>query len=396
MSGRENITTRYKFSAEYISNYDEFRDKIFNKTVVPYQVEFQPPPKSTKKICWLECPYCYGASADDSAGDRMPREVAIKTLYEIADGGVKKVIFAGYATDPLNSPYLEDLLEIAIDKKMIFGFNTKALKVSTRLLQLLARTDIQPTSYMSLSIDAGSNEVYNKFHGVTSNPKIYDKVLKNTRDIAKARSMGGSLFDISAAYLINYQNWMEVEVTSFIEDFKEAGCDLIRFTFPQPPRGIKLAEGIIPNESEVALASGRLTPLILASSTDRCRVLIVDADSEHGIFNKPRTKPCFARWIYPTVGYDGRLYHCSQTGSPNFRPISLGDLNRTSFWELFYNYDIDNFDRYMTDCGQQMDKTGCRCDRKMHLTNSSVINSDAFATDITAIQNKQKIIWLQG
>jgi hypothetical protein len=65
---------------------------------MPYRV--QPPPKSAKKICWLECPYCYGASANDNAGDRMHRDVAVKTLHDIADGGVKKVIFAGYATDP--------------------------------------------------------------------------------------------------------------------------------------------------------------------------------------------------------------------------------------------------------------------------------------------------------
>jgi sulfatase maturation enzyme AslB (radical SAM superfamily) len=117
MAEEKDISARYKFSAGYIPDYDGFRADIFDKTIIPYQVEFQPPPKSTKKICWLECPYCYGASADDNAGDRMLREVAIKTLHEIADGGVKKVIFAGYATDPLNSPYLEDLLEIAIDKK---------------------------------------------------------------------------------------------------------------------------------------------------------------------------------------------------------------------------------------------------------------------------------------
>ena len=39
----------------------------------------------------------------------MSKDLAIKTLNEIADGGIKKVIFAGYATDPLNSPYIEDL-----------------------------------------------------------------------------------------------------------------------------------------------------------------------------------------------------------------------------------------------------------------------------------------------
>ena len=387
MANSKNISDRYKFSAGYISNYDDFRKKILDKTIIPYQVEFQPPPKSTRKICWLECPYCYGASADDNAGDRMLRDIAIKTLNEVADGGVKKVIFAGYATDPLHSPYLEDLLEIAIDRRMIFGFNTKAIKVSERLLELLARKDIQPNSYMSLSIDAGSNEVYNTFHAVKSKAKIYDKVLANTKKIVDSCIKGNSLFDISAAYLVNNQNWMDSEVSKFIEDFKGSGCNLLRFTFPQPPRETPLAVGIIPNSDDVAFALKKLKPIINNSSTDNCKVMIVDADSEHDIFYKPRTKPCFARWIYPTVGYDGWLYHCSQSGSPNFRPMALGDLNNAGFWELFYDYDTENFDKYMTSCGQKMDETACRCDRKMHLTNQSVIDSNVFIKDLTHVND---------
>jgi len=378
MDNTEKLLDRYQFKAGYIPNYEDFKDKIYNKTIIPYQVEFQPPPKSIKKICWLECPYCYGLSADDSAGDRMLKERAIKIMHQIADGGVKKVIFAGYATDPLNSPFLPDLLEIAIDSQMIFGFNTKALKVSPRLLKLLARPDIQPGSYMSLSIDAGSNEIYNVFHGVKTNPKIYDKVLANTKKIAEASREGGSLFDISAAYLINIHNSEISEVSNFIDDFKGAGCNLLRFTFPQPPRAIPQKPGVIPTVDEKLLYKETLIPIIEAGSSDNCSVMMVDADSEHDIFHKPRTTPCFARFIYPTVGYDGWLYHCSQSSSPNFRLMALGDLNTEDFWDAFYDYDSNDFGKHLTDCSKKMEQTGCRCDRKMHVTNTSVINSKVF------------------
>ena len=120
MKKNKNLLARYKFSANYIQDYAEFHKHVFEKTIIPYQVEFQPPPRSTRKICWLECPYCYGLSADDN-GARMSKERAVEIMHQIAAGGVKKVIFAGYATDPLNSPYLEDLLEIAIDNQMILA-----------------------------------------------------------------------------------------------------------------------------------------------------------------------------------------------------------------------------------------------------------------------------------
>ena len=377
MKSKKALLNRYKYSANYIKDYSEFYNQVINKTIIPYQVEFQPPPRSTKKICWLECPYCYGLSADDNS-DRMGRERAIEIMQQIAKGGVRKIIFAGYATDPLNSPYLEDLLEIAIDNKMIFGFNTKALKVSKRLLDLLSRKDIVKKSYMSLSIDAGSNEVYNAIHAVKGNVKLYDKILNNVIQIGKANITNGLKFDISAAYLVNIHNHDVNEVNHFIDDFQDAGCNLLRFTFPQPPRDIKTEPGVVPTKDEIRSYKRKLDPIINEENNKNCVTMMTDADSQHDIFKKPRTLPCFARFVYPTVGFDGWLYHCSQSSAPNFRPMSLGNLNKYDFWELFYNYDLSKPEEYFKQCGSKMKSTGCRCDRKMHVLNQSVINSSVF------------------
>ena len=58
-----------------------------------------------EKICWLSCPYCYGESAINNI-ERPSTERLVEILNEIADGGVNKVTFAGWATDPLNSKVL--------------------------------------------------------------------------------------------------------------------------------------------------------------------------------------------------------------------------------------------------------------------------------------------------
>ena len=55
----------------------------------------------------------------------------------MATGGVKKIIFAGYATDPLNSPIIGDLLEKTVEKNLTFGFNTKALKVPDKIIEII-------------------------------------------------------------------------------------------------------------------------------------------------------------------------------------------------------------------------------------------------------------------
>lgn len=380
MSGKNSLVARYKFGANYITDYAVFKKQVLAKTIIPHQVEIQPGPAKSN-LCWLKCPYCYGGSAHDT-GERLSGKRSIEILEEIAEGGVDKVIFAGYCTDPLNCSYIDDLLDVAIKRRMIFGFNTKALHVSDRFLQLLSSSQIAAGSYFSASVDAGSNKSYNAVHAVPNkSAQIYDRVLENVMNIANARKRAGMPFDISAAYLINGLNNSNNEIIRFVTDFREAGCDLIRFTFPQLPRG-KIGTEIptVPSAEECSQYRRRLQPLIEGLDSDACRVLLVDADHDHDIFRKARTTPCVARFVYPTVGFDGWLYHCSQSSSPDFRKMALGNLAECSFWDAFYNYDAALLENYFVECEKVMKETHCRCDRKEHLVNTGVAHSGIFAS----------------
>ena len=126
------LENKYQFKTDYTGDLEEFKRNLMEKKIIPHQVEFQAPPRG-KKICWLECPYCYGLSADDTK-ERLEKERGLEILKQILSGGVKKIIFAGYATDPLNCSYIEELLDMTISKKAIFGFNTKAIRVSEDFL----------------------------------------------------------------------------------------------------------------------------------------------------------------------------------------------------------------------------------------------------------------------
>ena len=68
-------------------------------------------------------------------------------LSEIAQGGVKKFIFAGYATDPLNYKYIDNLVNVPFTYNAIIGFHTKAIKVSNDLIDMIATNEIDPKSY---------------------------------------------------------------------------------------------------------------------------------------------------------------------------------------------------------------------------------------------------------
>lgn len=371
---QKKLEEKYQFKTNYIKDISNFKNEILTKKIIPHQVEFQAPPRG-KKICWLECPYCYGLSAEDN-GERLEKERGIEILRQILDGGVKKIIFAGYATDPLNCSYISDLLELTIKKNSLFGFNTKALRIEDRFFEILKTNNLTDGSYISLSVDAGSNPTYNLIHGVKAETKIYEKVLINAQKLGKIKEK--NFFDLSAAYLVNIHSCSEEDFKNFIIDFMKAGCNLLRFTFPQQPKGIETDKGVIPSENEKEKYKVTLQKLKKQYETNQCSILIVDADNDHSIYNKPRTVPCYARYIFPTVGFDGWLYNCSQSSAPNFRESSLGDLTKKDFWELFYQYDSDSFLEFENICNKKISTSGCRCDRKEHVINQNIIDSKVF------------------
>ena len=372
---QKELEKKYNFKGNYIKDFKIFRNEIIQKKIIPYQIEFQAPPRG-KKICWLECPYCYGLSADNN-GERLSKERGLEILKQILDGGVKKIIFAGYATDPLNCSYIGELLDLTISKKAVFGFNTKALKISDTFLKALKNNKISEGSYISLSVDAGSNETYNLIHDVKAQKvKIYDQVLNNARRLGDIKSE--NYFDLSAAYLVNINSANFNDYENFINDFMSAGCNVLRFSFPQPPKDTKTENGVIPTQEEINFYISDLNKLKKKYENDKCLIIITNPDGDHDIYNKPRTVPCYARYLFPTVGFDGWLYNCSQSSAPNFRSTALGDLTKDDFWKLFYNYDSENLDSFLNVCNKKISNSGCRCDRKEHIVNQSVIDSKVF------------------
>ena len=303
----------------------------------------------------------------------------MEVLNEIADGGVNKVTFAGWATDPLNSKSIDELLQVAIQREMIFGFNTKPIRVSDKFIELLKKNKIHKDSWISLSIDSGSNEIFNKVHGMNTKAPLYDKILNNVLRIKEANKEYRK-FDVSAAYLLNKFNSSKKEISKFMDDFKNAGCNIVRFSFAQPPRGLVDQGKIetVPLTDEKNKIIDDLREWIISHDDENCRVIITDPDSENDIFYKDRTLPCVARFIYPTVGFDGRLYQCSQSAAPNFKETELGDLKNNNFWDLYYNYDVNNFKKFFEDSGKLMNKVGCRCDRKEHIVNKKIKDSNLF------------------
>jgi MoaA/NifB/PqqE/SkfB family radical SAM enzyme len=366
LSDNDKLTMRYQYRAPYIEDMALFEKEVLSKTIIPKQVEIQPGPLG-KKICWLDCPFCYGKSATD-IGERLPIDRYVQVLNDIAAGGCRKIIVAGWATDPLNYKYIDKLVATITKNNMIVGFNTRAIRMSESLLQLLSSPSLAPGSYFSVSVDSGSNKTYNRVHGVDRGSKyLYDRVLSHINELIKRKTTSRAPLDVSAAYLINDFSCQTADVVSFIDDFKKAGCNLLRFSFPQMPRGDK-KNNAIPSLERSRKLIHELRPIINDYDEPNSRVILI----EPGEFTHARTLPCVARFVYPTIGFDGWLYHCSQSAGPNFRSMALGNLSERSFWDVYYDYCFNDKKEYFDGCSKEMVKNSCRCDRKEHTVNKEI------------------------
>ena len=374
----EDISSRYNYAQNFVPDVAELKKRILDKTYIPHQVEIQPGPDHGN-LCWFKCPYCYGSYSGDN-GDRLTTERFVEVMKQIAQGGVKKVVWAGFTTDPLNNSYVEDLLQVAVDNNQLFGFHTKGYKIRERFVELVSTASIVEKSYLSMSVDSGCNETYARLRGLPGHPaKMYDQVRNNMERLSTARAKTGAPLELFATYLINNYNSSEEEIRTFIRHFRDAGVDLLRFSFPQFPRGATAeTEAVVPDYDTIQKYVERVTPIIQKEDSTDCRVVLVDYDGDNDMYRKSRTLPCFARFIYPTIGFDGYLGNCSDSSIPNYREMALGNLVDNDFWDLYYNYNADDLAKQFACASAEMNRLGCNCDRKEHLVNAHIIESAEF------------------
>ena len=366
-----SLVDQITYKTKYFNTVDNLIKKIKNKTVVPYQLEVQPGRIKGNKICWMPCSYCYGGSSKND-GQRLDPDRYLEIIDQTnngPNGNINKIIYAGYATDPLNYEYIDDLIELSVKSEQIVGIHSKLIKISDRLIKILTSNKIAKTSYITVSVDAGDDRSYNNTHNLGENVKVYNRVIANIKNLVEASVNSKNKIDISANYLITKVNSSKDQIFNGVKNLIEAGVDSIRFSFPQLPRGKdNYKDTIIPNRKEVLKIYENIKPVIEEFKENKTKVLLIDYDKEKGI-NKSRTLPCFARFIYPAIAYDGHLSNCSQSAATHFNDMSLGNLQHKDFWEAFYDYDEKNIFEFMKKEFDKMNKNDCRCDRKEHTVN---------------------------
>ena len=187
------------------------------------------------------------------------------------------------------------------------------------------------------------------------------------------KSFKNDNLNIGATYLVTSANNSDEEIKECIKICDEIGVETLRFSMPQTPRGYTLTkeEDIIIKEKTKEIE--RISNIVSETKSENCVVSAVDPDKDFKI-DKTRYLPCFARFVHPAIGFDGQLYHCSESSSPNFSSMSLGNLQNRGFWESYYDYDLEK----IKDAFSEMEKNACMCDRKLFIVNQNITESKSF------------------
>lgn len=285
------------------------------KSVYPLYVEIGP-----VGACNHRCTFC----SVDYIGYKMrtlPYEALIKALTEMAQSGVKSVMFAGEG-EPTLYKKLPEVLDHCTEVGIDTSLTTNMVPFTERNVESFVRN----CSWIKTSINAGSRESYAKIHGAKE--KDYDLVLKNLRMAVEARDTGGHGCTIGGQILLLPEN--SHEVVSLAEQLRDIGVDyLVVKPYTQSLYGkSRIYEGTKYDQYH-AMADD-----LRNMETDKFKVIYrretMDKLNEtERPYDKCNATPYF--WAY--IMASGDLYGCSAfLEDDRFR---IGNISEASFQDLW-------------------------------------------------------------
>ena len=145
---------------------------------------------------------------------------AIQIVRDCKELGVKAIQFTGGG-----EPTVHPNCSIIIDVAHSLGIETSLVTNGSKLNSAM-RESLMGSSWVRISLDAGTKETYRMIRGLNSD-SMWDSVLRDVNNLAVERNQNKSGLYIGISFVVTKDNWEEIPEAAKIA--KEIGADSIRF-----------------------------------------------------------------------------------------------------------------------------------------------------------------------
>jgi MoaA/NifB/PqqE/SkfB family radical SAM enzyme len=277
--------------------------------------------------CNHDCPFCTFRESVHASPNRhamFPDNLIDQTVEDLKEIGSKAVVYSG-GGEPLLYPKVHEVMKKVADAGIHQGLVTNGANIEK---SNVAEAIMQNVEWVRISVDAGSQEVYEKTHGVG---RDFTRIVENIRQLVKKRK--GTRPTIGVSFLLTMFNFTDLLPSARL--FRDVGVDY----FQVKPIVIS---------AEERLASGNI--FWRTGIFDQLVALPAQAKKPHynvytlgfkfvdmmTAVDRKQFSKCFGHPFYPVITATGAVFVCClMIGKPGLCYGTLGEDMR--FKKLWYS-----------------------------------------------------------
>jgi len=313
MKGISHLNVR-QFSADKILKHlDLVNQWLSGGNPAPVTVELD-----MTNLCNHRCPECvasYFRSSDDKS---LSKAVVISVIRQLAANKVRGLIFTG-GGEPLCNPFTLKAVEMARARGLDVGFITNGGLLNHKACSVILKN----CTWVRVSLDAGTPEVFKAMHGVNSNS--FFRTLDGIKLLVSTKKKLNSKCAIGVGFLTCDHSVSDMKKAAKLG--KKLGVDYLQFRPMQIHRGGRFDYHWTDVESRIAdclrYAGPNYQVLFSQHKYEMAK------DKQYGRYYHK----CYGQQFATVIDACAKMYICCHTRG--YDKYCIGDLKKSTFKQIW-------------------------------------------------------------
>ena len=269
-------------------------------------------------VCNHKCAECVVDYFRVNDNSFLSLVIAKKIIAQLSKNKIRGVIFTG-GGEPLCNPYTIEAVKFARIKGLELGFITNGSLINDKSAEVI----LNNCSWVRVSLDAASPEVYGLTHGMDGNE--FNEVVDKIKILVEAQKRLKSKCVIGVGFLTCEQTISDMVKAAALT--KKLGISYLQFRPMQIHRGGKFEYHWVDVEEKIREC--------LEYSGNGFQVLY--SQHKYEMANDPQFgryyKKCYGQQFATVISSSGKMYICCHTRG--YKKYCIGDLKRKGFKEIW-------------------------------------------------------------